>query len=171
MGLPDGRLVYQPDIAMYGGCSHDPKKSEGNKCVRGGGHKMFVIGGLPLDGVGGSPPQFPPYLTALSSHQPTCSILVVPCYHIVSSSLSWHLYLTGPSYLGNNLYIFLTLSGCKIFIRVVLGSGNCKDDEELPGVPKKSIPKIKVFFCKKSWSGISSKTYCLNTLGGLDMIL
>ena len=40
----------------------------------------------------------------------------------------------------------------------------------IPGVPKKSIPKIKVFY-KKSWSGIKSKPYCLNTLEGLDLIL
>ena len=38
------------------------------------------------------------------------------------------------------------------------------------GVPKKSIPKIKVFY-KKSWSGIKSKPYCLNYLEGLDLIL
>ena len=38
------------------------------------------------------------------------------------------------------------------------------------GCPKKSIPKIKVYY-KKSWSGIKSKTYCLNTLEGLDLIL
>ena len=40
----------------------------------------------------------------------------------------------------------------------------------VPGVPKKSIPKIKVVY-KKSWSGIKSKPYCLNTLEGLDLIL
>ena len=40
----------------------------------------------------------------------------------------------------------------------------------VPGVPKKSIPKIKVFY-KKSRSGILSKSYLLNTLEGLDMIL
>ena len=37
------------------------------------------------------------------------------------------------------------------------------------GCPKKSIPKIKVFY-KKSRSGIKSKPYRLNTLEGLDMI-
>ena len=40
----------------------------------------------------------------------------------------------------------------------------------IPGVPKKTIPKIKVFY-EKSRSGIISKPYSVNTLGGLDMIL
>ena len=40
----------------------------------------------------------------------------------------------------------------------------------LPGVPKKSVPKIKVFY-KKSRSGIISKPYCPNTLESSDMIL
>ena len=40
----------------------------------------------------------------------------------------------------------------------------------IPGVPKKSSPKIKVFY-KKSWSVIISKPYCPNTLGSPDMIL
>ena len=40
----------------------------------------------------------------------------------------------------------------------------------LPGVPKKTVPKIEVFY-KKSRSGIISKPYCPNTLGSSDMIL
>ena len=40
----------------------------------------------------------------------------------------------------------------------------------IPGVPKKSVPKIKVFY-KKSRSGIISKPYCPNTLESSDMIL
>ena len=38
-----------------------------------------------------------------------------------------------------------------------------KYEKYIPGVPKNSIPKIKVFY-KKSWSGIKPKPYCLNTL-------
>ena len=40
----------------------------------------------------------------------------------------------------------------------------------IPGVPKKIVPKIKVFY-KNPWSGIISKPYCPNTLGSPDMIL
>ena len=42
--------------------------------------------------------------------------------------------------------------------------------EAITGSPKKSIRKIKDFF-KKAWSGIQSKSNCLNTSGGLDIIL
>ena len=59
------------------------------------------------------------------------------------------------------------VSGKRIMLA---GGGRVGGRSHVPGVPKKSIPKIKVFY-KKSWSGIKSKPYCLNTLEGLDLIL